>query len=317
MVQERNANAYRTPTATVRPGAGEQAFRDRRARAAGVVAANNALDFTNFDPTANLFQAVPPVRTGSGGGGGGGRSGGGGGGGSGVSSEEQAAYRALYESMKNDTSVNDSWNAYEESMRGAYDPTKAAAKWDTAGGAVGQAGTQGRERMAGIYDQMVGRAATGRQAVADAVSQGDQALQNIRSRFQGASAQGAGNINNVLSNFDAGQMDPGVYQNELDSLFAAGQVGNQRMGNAYDAAFADRPQVYAGLNYDITSGMTAQEQAMMQQIAAKKATEAQNLDAQLQQVLGQAGISRAQANQQQSAELMKLRAELAAMGITL
>ena len=143
------------------------------------------------------------------------------------------------------------------------------------------------------------------------------ALQNIMARFKGASTQGADNINNVLSNFDAGRMDPGVYQNELNSLFAAGQIGNQRMGNAYDVAFADRPQVYAGLNSDITSGMTAQEQAMLSQIAAKKAAEAQGLEAQLAQVLGTAGISRAQATQQREQEILKMKAELAGMGIEL
>lgn len=324
MVQERNASAYRTPRRAPSP-APRNSYWDLQARrytgAAnqeyGYKAGQAATQAGNFDVGANLFQTIPPTSL-SGGGGGGGRSGGGGGGGgSGITPEQTAAYKSLYDQMKSDTSVDDAWNSYIESMRGTFDPAKAAVKWDTAGGAVGAAGTQGRERLAGIYDQLLARAATGRQAVAGAVSQGDQALQNIRSRFQGASAQGAGNINNVLSNFDAGQMDPGVYQNELDSLFAAGQIGNQRMGNAYDVAFADRPQVYAGLNSDVASGMTAQEQAMMQQIAAKKAAEAQGLDAQLQQALGTAGISRAQAQQARSAELLKLQADLAEMGIVL
>lgn len=327
MVQERNASAYRTPRRAPSP-APRNSYWDLQARrytgAAnqeyGFKAGEAASAYGDFDPAAGLFQTISPTSMahagGGGGGGGGGRSRGGGGGG-GISSAQADAYRAMLNNMTASNPVDDAWAAYETSMRGVYDPAKAAAKWDTAGGAIGQAGTQGRERMSGIYNDMLARAATGREAVAGAVSQGDQALQNIRSRFQDASSQGAGNINNVLSNFDAGQMNPGVYQNELDSLFAAGQIGNQRMGNTYDVAFADRPQVYAGLNSDITSGMTAQEQAMMQQIAAKKAAEAQGLDAQLQQVLGQSGISRAQANVQRQADIAKMQAELAGMGVVI
>lgn len=283
----------------------------------GVLQINAERGILPSDAFRNLFMGTPPTDMGGApsGGRGGGGGGGGGGGQAGVDPAAAAAYKAMLENMRNDTSVDDAWNSYIESMRGTYDPAKAAAKWDTAGGDIRGAGAAGRSRMGDIYQELLGRAATGRQAVAGAVSQGDQALQNIMARFKGASSQGAGNINNVLSNFDAGAMDPGVYQNELDSLFAAGMVGNQRMGNAYDVAFADRPQVYAGLNSDISSGMTAQEQAMLNQIAAKKAAEAQANEAQLAQVLGTAGISRAQAAQQRQQELLKLQAELADMGI--
>lgn len=200
-------------------------------------------------------------------------------------------------------------------MRGVYDPNAVGAKYDQAGAQVGAAGAQGRERSQGIYDAMVGRAATGRQAVADAITGGQTRLQDIQNRFGSLSGGTTNQLNDVLGRFGAGGLSNEGYQNEINSQAQAAQLAQGNIGNVFDAALADRPAIYAALQGDVQQGMTQAEQAYMNRLAAQRAAETQATNAQLQQVLGQAGISRAQSTVQQQQEAMKLAAQLAEMGI--
>lgn len=263
----------------------------------------------------NVLAGMGPSTAGGGGGGGGGRGRGGGGGGAGVDAATKAAYTNLYNQMKGSTAIDDAWAAYENAMRGVYDPAKLGAKWDAARGNVTTAGTQAQNRLAGIYDQMVARGATARDAVAAAQAAGQQRLQDIASRFGTMSGQATSGLGDILGRFDAGGLSNEGYQNQINQQANAAQLAQALQGNAFDAALADRPAIYAALNADINQGVTSQQQQLLNMLAGQQAAESQASSAQLAQILGQSGISRAQAAVQQQQDAAKLAAELAAMGI--
>lgn len=264
-------------------------------------------------PADLSFLGVPPGGAPRSPGGGSRRSGGGGGGG--LSASARAAQIALYNSLKGNTGIDDAYGRYETSMKGVYDPSKYGQKWDTAKGDIGTASSAAQGRLSEIYDSMVARAAQGQEGVRNAIGAGDQRLRDVAARFGAQSAGATNQINDVLGAFDAGGLSNQGYANEINSQAMAAQLANARMGNAYEASFADRPEIYAALNKDIGAGMTAQEQALLSQIAGRRATEQSANEAQLAQILGQSGISRAQAAVSKETELAQLKAELAAMGI--
>jgi hypothetical protein len=309
-----------TPTPRKSPGsatytrAQNPAIVARMGGLAGAHAAggSNMVGLPNADPLAGLFQATPPTGGGGGGGGGSGRGGGSGGGG-GVSAAQTAAYKQLFDSLNNQA-LMDEYGRQEQSIRGLYDPAKVNARYDQLGGAVTSADTAGQSRLAGIMQELAARAATGRTDVSQAYSAGDAALQGIRSRFGGMNAAGNQELNSVLGAFGAGQVGPGE-SGALDRLFAQGQIGNQRAATVADAGMADRPAIQAGLNADVSQGMTRDVAGLQAQLAARRAQDLQGNDAALQQQLGQIGVARIQAQQAALQEQAKLRAELAAMGI--
>jgi hypothetical protein len=258
------------------------------------------------DPLAGLFQATPPARpSGGGGGGGGGRSG--------PSAAEVDAYKALFDSMNNDALMGE-YARQEEANRALYDPAKVNARYDQLGQGVTAADTAGQGRLAGIMQELAARAATGRTDVSQAYQAGDTALQGIRSRFGGMNAAGNQELNSVLGAFGAGSVGPGE-SGALDRLFAQGQIGNQRAATVADAGMADRGVIHGGLNADVSSGMTRDRVGLESQIAAKRAQDLQGNDAALQQVLGQIGVARIQAQQAQLQQQMELRMKLAELGI--
>lgn len=266
------------------------------------------------DSLGGLFSSIPPIGGGGGGGGGGsswGRSGGGGGGG--VSAEAKAAYKALLEAYKNGDGA--AFDKYEEQMRAAYDPSKINAIYDQASKGVQTAATAGLDRLGPIMAELNARAAQGRTAVNGAFSQGDARLKALQAEYQ-QQAQGLNSgLNNVMDAFGSSPVQDTGGQSLLN-LFANSRVANDRARTINDASMADRGTVYAGLNSDVQSGITRDQTGLESRVAMQRSDATRQNEMALQQLLGQSGIARLQAEQQRARDELALRAELAQMGIT-
>jgi hypothetical protein len=261
--------------------------------------------------------AQVPVPLGSSGGGGSGRRGGsGGGGGSAPSAAQIQAYRELLASYNN-TGLMAEYDRQDAAARALYDPAKVNARWDQAGAGVQGAVGAGNDRLAGILAELQAKAVQARTGVNDAYVGGDSRLQEIQSRFTGQNQAGVADANTMLGAFGAGQIGGGAEAAALQRLFAQGQITNNGARTVADAAQAALPGAYAGLGADVQQGMTRDSTGLIQQIAARRAAEQQANDAALNQMLGQTGLARIQAQQEQAQAEAKLRAELAQMGIAI
>jgi hypothetical protein len=289
---------------------GEQ-FRGRRA---GLALAGGPLNGQFDDPYIDLFNARPPINPGGGGGGGNGRGGGGGAGG--PTAEEISAYRALYDSMNGaDAELMAEYDRQDAENRALYDPSKVDARWNQTQAGVTEATAAGDARMAQIQQEMLANAAQARVGVNQAYEQGAQRLTGLQSEAGAQNQAGVDQLNSVLGSFGAGQV-----QNQeaaaLARLFAQGQITNNAGRTVADASQAALPAAYAGLNADIRGGMTRDQSALMNRIATKRLAEQQANQLQLNQLLGQTGVARIQEKQARLQAQAKLRAELAALGIT-
>ncbi len=326
MVQERNAGAYRTPARSrvvpARPKSASAA--DIQARTAdaggryghylatgqdGAARTNNvSMGQLGADPLAGLFQGTPPINPGGSGGGGGGgrRGGGGGGGGGGVSPATAQAYKDLLASFSN--GVGSEYDAYEASMRAAYDPSKVNAIYDQQSAGITSAADAGRGRLAPIMQGLDSRAATARTGVNQAMSDGDARLAALQAEYQ-AQAQGANaGLNNVMDRFGAGPVQDTGAQSLLN-LFANSRIANSRSQGIMDAGLADRPAVYGGLEADVLSGISRDQTGLESRVAQQRAAGLTQNDQALQQILGQTGIDRMKAENE-------LRVQLAELGIS-
>ena len=294
--------------ARARAQTGAEAFRGRRA---GVALAGGGLDGMPDDGLMDLLFGLPPTGPGSSGNGGGG--GGGGGGASGPSQAEKDAYMAMWQAAQDDGAGI--WDRYEQTIRGQYDPARIDAKFNTARQGVQTAAQAGYDRLGPIMADLNSRASTARTGANEAFAAGDARLAALQAEYQrAAQGQNAG-LNNVLAGFDAGSIAPSGEQN-LINLFANSRIANSGARTAYDAGIADRPAIYGGLDADVRSGISRDQTGLENQLAAQQASERSANDAALQQALGAAGVQRMQAEQQRQQDLLKLRADLAAMGIT-
>jgi len=321
MVQERNAAAFRTsgrpqPRRGAAGGSTSMAPPSHMVQSADSHQSNR--DFgklvglppvTNGAPPPGGFP--PPRGPGPGPGGGGG-----GGGASGPSPEEMAAFRSILDRYAQPDPMTGAFDLYDQSQRDIYNAAPINARHDATQNQVGAAGVAGKSNMDGILQELLAREIQGRAAVQGSIQQGDQRLQDVARRFGGMSQGASQNVNDVLNNLGAGPMADGGFQNNLNALFANGQMTNQSLGNTMDASMADRPTMFAGFNADIQGGMAAQQQGLMNQIAARRSTELQANDAALRQSLAQSGITRAQSEQNRQASADQIRVEMARLGIT-
>jgi hypothetical protein len=201
-------------------------------------------------------------------------------------------------------------------MRTAYDPTAANQRWDQTGAAIQGASQAGSDRLAGIMQELASKAAEARTGVSQAVERGGTALQGLQNQFQGQAQQLSQGLGSGLGAFGVqGGVQNDVAQS-LNNLFAAGQVQNTQMGAGYDAMASDRPAIFAGLNADVAQGMTRDEVALQNSIAAKRAQELQNNSSALAQALGQTAVQRAQDQRSRQEAADRLRLEMAQLGIT-
>jgi hypothetical protein len=276
----------------------------------GYSAAQWDQNIPNGNAANDLFQVPPPASPngpGAGGGGGGGR-------GSAPSTAQIQAYRDLLASYNNAPLMAE-YDRQDAATRALYDPAKVNARWDAAGTGVTGAVGAGNDRLAGILAELQAKAVQARTGVNDAYAGGDTRLQEIQSRFMGQNQAGQADVNSVLGAFGAGQVAGGPEAAALQRLFAQGQITNNGARTVADAAQASLPGAYAGLGADVSQGMTRDQTALMQQIATRRAAEQQANDAALNQMLGQTGLARIQAQQEAAAAQAKLRAELASLGI--
>ena len=238
------------------------------------------------------------------------RGGGGGGGGAGlgqVTPEQKAAYEALYKTMGNTGMYDDYYNTMEgiydvDATKELYDPQiiedmyggladRNVARYDEARGQVQSASQAGQERLGTGYQALLDRASRGRTATSQSFDQADTRLQDVMSRFGGQSAADAGEMNRVAAAWDAGPVaESGA--GDLQNLFANAQIANARMGGVYDAAFADRDEIYGALNQDVLSGMSREEQGLLNRIAMQQADQGAQIDFQMADALRGNNISR-------------------------
>lgn len=308
------------------PGGASQYQKDAFAEAAA----------NNFGrPVTPSVPTVPsPASTSGGGGGrsGGGRRGGGGGGGggfaAGLSPQVKAAMLALYQK----TGANPQLDKFEKDMRAAMDPAKIEAmygglldrnteRYGTARTQAQDASKAGLERMGTIYQELLDRAAQGRTATSQAYQAGDDRLRAIQSRFGAQGASDIGQLNAALAANDAGPISD-ANRGAMQELFANAQVANERARMADEVAAGDRNLMYAALNSDISSGITQQEQRLLNQIAMQEADRSAQIDfdqagalrsndISLQEFLGGIGQQRYGMSKEQA----QLALELAKLGI--
>ena len=306
------------PTSTRTPAPAPFDSQTLDARLKGAAAAGAPTN-TQEDVSAlnDLFMARPPVnpdqyKPRSSGGGGGGY----GGGYAAPDPRVQGAYKQLWqEQLGRAVNLGQGYDKYEDSLRKAYDPGRYDAVYDTAKTGVQDASKAGLERLGPILQALQDRAAQGRTDVSQAYAQGDARLADLEGQYLARMASADNGVNDVLGNFDAGSIAPSGEQN-LTNLMANARFANARMGTVADAALADRPAVYGGLNADVQSGITRDETGLMNRIAMQRAQTTAGAESQLQQALAQAGLQRMTAEQQRQAEQDQLRIQLAQLGLT-
>lgn len=186
-----------------------------------------------------------------------------------------------------------SLDAYDEAMRGIYTPEKVDAIYDPLVQNINTNTESGLSRLGGITDAMTQRGVQSRQAVSDAFAAGDRRLQAMRADFGQQRQNTDATFGGVLSNMGVkGGVKPGG--GYMDRMFANSRAGNARAGTIFDASAADRGALVGGLQGDVSSGMTARRDTLLNGIAADRAKAHQQSETTLANSLAQSGLTRGQ-----------------------
>lgn len=185
-------------------------------------------------------------------------------------------------------------------MLAAQDAKNAAlqAGFDTRTAGLNTANQAGADQMARLQAQLQGQATATQGQVAQSYQGGQAALQGILGQYQqmiqGRQAPAAQTLQAFGAAPGAAVSDPSGVQNML----VAQQANLARVGQADDALFANRGNVYNGLNQDVTT----QRQQGFDMLMAKLLAE--------QQATSAAGASeRAQLAMQQQQQMLQLQAQ--------
>jgi hypothetical protein len=224
----------------------------------------------------------------------------GGGGGGGVQPDLTGAYQSYLEFMKSqngdflrdpallaalgDTSgLEARVGRYEQAARGAH---------DAGVGAINDAASKGNARLDQIVNMLSQRLAGARGDV-EGVFRGNAAeLANLGAQAQGRADEVAQGVGRSAAGFG---FEPAGGVQGVQDLAAAIQAAQSAKASGYSAAYADRQNVYGGLQADVSGNILDRQGALSGQAAQA-----------LQQLLGDAGVRRteglAQIQQQQLME---------------
>jgi hypothetical protein len=264
-----------------------------------------------WDFLAMLTEGVQGSPSAPSGGGGGRRGGGGGGGGAGVN---QDAYRQVLAQMMGQD-VNPQFDALIARLGQIFDPRQVNERMTGLEQAVGRAADAGTQRVGGIIDALGARANQARGAVRDAFGESAAGLQNAQRTFGAAPAVLQGDLNRSLAAMGAGSA--GVDSRGVNDLMEMARMGSDRDARTFDAMLADRQSIYGGLDADVRTGMSRDQDGLMTQIANRRTSELAGLDAQRQQQTIALELQRLEQQQRQQDAMNQLRLEAARAGFTI
>ena len=233
-----------------------------------------------------------------------------GGGGSAAAAAEEAKMKAAFQAAYNDylEKSDAQYDSFDQTLNRLYNPGIINQRYDAAQGGIGDATVTGRNRVNEALDSQMARNKVATGNIADAFSDGDRALQEIRARFQANDAAQMGGLNSTLGAFGAGQL-AGDESGRLDNLFASGQLANQQQATTWAAAQAMNPEIYGATAQSALTGMSLEEAALLRQIAAQRAGDLRQNDITLSTSLNQNARGKLDTN-------LAIQQALAEMGIT-
>ena len=233
-----------------------------------------------------------------------------GGGGSSAAAAEEAKMKAAFQAAYNDylEKSDAQYDSFDQTLNRLYNPGIINQRYDAAQGGIGDATVTGRNRVNEALDSQMARNKVATGNIADAFSDGDRALQEIRARFQANDAAQMGGLNSTLGAFGAGQL-AGDESGRLDNLFASGQLANQQQATTWAAAQAMNPEIYGATAQSALTGMSLEEAALLRQIAAQRAGDLRQNDITLSTSLNQNARGKLDTN-------LAIQQALAEMGIT-
>jgi hypothetical protein len=248
-------------------------------------------DATPMQAFMNLFGAGGIAGAGGGGSGGGGGGGGGGGRATPVDPDPMGLNSAAR--------IQGLEKGYAE-MLAAQDAKNAAmqAGFATRTTGLNTANQTGIDQMARIQAELAQRAAGARGQVASSYQGGQDQLSQILNQYQqmvaGRQAPAGQTLQAFGANPGAAVSDPSAVQN----MMIAQQANLARVGQADDALFANRANVYNGLNQDVSTQRQQGFDSLMARLLAEQQTASAT-----------SAAERAQIAMQQQQEMLRLQAE--------
>lgn len=258
---------------------------------------------------ATILGNAPTVDTSGGGPGGGGR--GGGGSGAGGAGADPAVAAALQEYM---ASIGQRQNPYNEGLLGnMFDTSRVDQRYDRMSGEVGAAGSQARDRLAEIAQTLTGRTRQAGTQIDQGFSNRMAALQQLAGELQQGQQADVGGLDQILAANTAGSVEAEAAP--LQNLMTASQTSLGDAQNMFRQSMADRAALSGQLQSDVGLGLGRDENALMSQIASRRASETGALQDRRQQALADITLKGADWEAARQAEEAKLRMELASLGI--
>lgn len=231
---------------------------------------------------------------GPGSGGSGSRGGGGGGGAVRPSDPDPMSWNAIAQVQN----MERGYGAMLEALRAQQNAQLGALDTRRIGMETANAASQ--QRLNQILNDLNANAAATRTNVQGSFAQGDQALANLMNQYTGMVAQRQPGVANTIQAFGGNPAEAFGDQSSIQDMITAQRANLARVGQADDAFYANRGNVYGGLSSDVsTRNQQVFDQLMAQLLAERQQTESQNAAAQAQLAMQQQqAILQAQAAEQ-------------------
>jgi hypothetical protein len=201
-----------------------------------------------------------------------------------------------WNSIAQTQNVNDGYAA----MLAALDQKAAAdaSGFDARNGMLTGARDDAATRVANLINQTQTQANAARGSVAGSYAQGDQRLAGLQNEYQNMIAARQAPAQATMSAFGANPGGVVSSPNDLQDSMMAARMALGQHGQADDALYANRANVYNGLNQDVTTANNQAFTGLLAKLAAEKqASSAGN------------AAARAQLAMQQQQQVLQLQAQ--------
>jgi hypothetical protein len=233
---------------------------------------------------------------------GGGRSGGGGGGGGG-SGRPGDPDPLGWNSIAQSQAVSSGYQAMLDAL--AKQQAAVMGGFDTRQSGMAAANQASIDRMNQLMGELNTNAAATRQNVAGSYAQADQSLEGLMNQYAGMVQSRQPQVSQTIQAFGGDPAQAFGDPRGVQDMLTAQRANLMRVGQADDALFANRSNVYNGLNADVST----QRQQMFDQLMAKLLADRQQADAQGAQAQAQMAMQQQQAMLQLAQQEQARRAQ--------